>query len=76
MVPTVTAFPHTCSRSTGPNTNRPTVRSDAGAGDAVTVNVASPPSVTAGPAAMVTTGSGSPSSFTVTLADEAVASTV
>ena len=56
------------------DTVRLTVRAACGAGDAVTVNVASPPSVTASPAAMLT--SGSSSSFTVTLADELVASTV
>ena len=39
------------------DTVRFTARSDAGAGVAVTVNVASPPSVTAAPAVMLTTGS-------------------
>ena len=52
------------------DTVRLTVSADAGAGDAVTVNVASPPSVTGAPAVMLATGASS--SFTVTLADESV----
>ena len=61
------------------DTVRLTVRSDPGAGDAVTVNVASPPSVTASPAVIFTTGvagGGASLSFTVTLADGVVPSTL
>ena len=77
MVPTVTVFdPRSPDATKSPvcDTVRLTVRAECGDGEAVTVNVASPPSVTAGPAAMLTTGASL--SCTVTLADRAVRSTM